>query len=87
VILEPDYFQTRFYRGVVQHKLKNYDSARVDFEASNKLLPTQQADYFLGEISLQKKQYRQALGYFQRVQQAGGQLGNFAGKRIAQLTQ
>jgi len=87
VILEPDYFQTRFYRGVVQHNLKYYDAAKQDFEASNQLLPTQQADYFLGEISLQKKQYRQALGYFQRVQQAGGQLGNVASKRIAQLTQ
>jgi len=87
VALEPSYFQTRFYRGVMNHKLKNFTKAKSDFEASNKLLPTQQADYFLGEIGLQQNQPRQALGYFQRVEQAGGNLGNYASRRIQQLTQ
>ena len=85
VNLEPSFFQTRFYRGVIHHALKNFDSAKQDFEASNKLLPTQQADYFLGEISIAQNQPSQALGYFQRVQQGGGQLGTFAGRRIQQL--
>lgn len=86
VQLEPNYYQTVFFRGTINHKLKNFAVAKQDFEASNRLLPTQQADFFLGEIGVQQNQLRQALGYYQRVQQGGGNLGDFAGRRIQQLT-
>ena len=45
VALEPDYFQTRLYRGLLSNELKQYTQAEQDLEASHRLLPTQIASF------------------------------------------
>lgn len=81
----PEFFRPYVYRGVTHKQLGNIAQAEKDLLASQKLLPTQMATYFLGEIALAKGQRAQAAAYFQQAAQAGGELGEAAKAQLAKL--
>lgn len=83
--LEPQYFAGFFYRGLANQKMKQNTAAEKDLIASNKLLETGVANYYLGEISLAKKQRQSAIQYYQRAAQSGGEVGKAATGKLQQL--
>lgn len=85
VQLEPRYFSGFFHRGLTHHNLKNYRAARQDLLASNKLLETGAANYYLGEIALQTKNRNEAVQCYRRASNSGGDIGKAAISRLRQL--
>ncbi len=72
-------------RGLAERALKNNRAAEQDLLASQRLLPTQNASYTLGQIKLQQGNKEQAIGYFQQVARAGGSLGKQAQVKLQEL--
>jgi predicted Zn-dependent protease len=83
--IEPDYFAGFFYRGLIHQKMENNTAAERDFLASNRLLETGVANFYLGEISLQKKQHQTAINYYRRAAQSGGEVAKAATEKLQQL--
>lgn len=83
--LEPNYFAGFFYRGLAHQKAKRDVAAEKDFISSNKLLETATANYYLGEIALNKNQRQSAITYYRRAAQVGGEVGKAAIGRLKQL--
>lgn len=86
VKLEPSYFAGFYYRGLTHQKLKKNDNAEKDFLASNQLLETSAANYYLGEFSLAKNQRQTAVDYFTRAAKMGGDAGKVAEKKLQELS-
>ena len=59
--------------------------AKNDLLRSRQLLPTAIASFFLGEIALAEEQISQATRYYQEAAQGGGEVGQAARKRLAEL--
>lgn len=72
------FFYYYLQRGLIAEKQKADDSAKVDLEASIKLLPTGPAYYGLGNIALRENQVDQAKEYYKVASGAGGELGKAA---------
>lgn len=83
--LEPQYYAGFLYRGLIHQELKKPNAAEKDFLASNKLLETGIANYYLGEIALGKNQHQSAIGYYRRAAQSGGNVAKAASGRLKQL--
>lgn len=81
----PEFFRPYVYRGVAHKDLGNTAQAEKDLLASQQLLPTQLATYYLGEIALGKGQRSQAATYFQQAAQGGGEIGEAAQAQLAKL--
>lgn len=79
------FFSPYLARGVMLYERGERTKARSDLQQSYKLLPTPTASYYLGELSLQGKQYDQANSYFKFAANAGGALGNQSQKRLQDL--
>lgn len=86
VALEPNYYMTRLYRGMHQYKLQNYQAARNDLETSRRLLPTQPANFLLGDLAERNNDYSSAVSYFQQAAKGGGEMGETANFRIKRLS-
>ncbi len=85
VKLEPTYFAGFFHRALTHNELKNYNAAQKDFISSNRLLETGVANYYLGEIALQNNNRLNAVNYYRRAAQSGGDAGKAATSRLRQL--
>jgi predicted Zn-dependent protease len=83
--LEPQYFAGFFYRGLTHQKMKSNNAAEKDLLASNKLFETATANYYLGDISLAKKQRQSAITYYRRASQGGGDIAKAAQGKLKQL--
>ena len=81
----PEFFRPYVYRGLAHKQLGNTTQAEKDLVASQQLLPTQLAAYYLGEIALGKGQRSAAATYFQQAAQGGGELGEAAKAQLAKL--
>lgn len=81
----PEFFRPYVYRGVAHKQLGNTAQAEKDLVASQQLLPTQLAAYYLGEIALGKGQRSAAATYFQQAAQGGGEIGEAAKAQLAKL--
>ncbi|MBR9909924.1 MAG: M48 family metalloprotease [Gammaproteobacteria bacterium] len=73
--LYPEYYLPLLGSGIAARQLKSYQRAEQDLVASSKLLPTQAAAFYLGEVKLAQGDKQQAITYFQHAAQAGGELG------------
>lgn len=69
--LNPNYYGYYLQRGLLFQKLGLPEGAKTDFIESNKLYPTEEADYNLGKIALFEGHYDQAIHYFDRGQATG----------------
>jgi predicted Zn-dependent protease len=85
VVLNPEYFSPLLGRGSLQLNLGNYAAAEKDLIASVGLLETQPAVFLLGEVSVKLGKLQDAIQYYQRVAQSGGELGQTANQRLQQL--
>lgn len=85
IAANPNFFRPYIYRGMAYKELGNSGNAERDLVASQRLLPTQQASEQLGEIALAKGDRNTARAYFQQVAAGGGEAGERAKARLAQL--
>lgn len=85
VSLEPQFFATRLYRGLLHHQRKEYERARQDLQASHQMLPTQVSNFYLGEIAQQSGNRTLAVNYYRRAAESGGDLGEEAAARMRKL--
>ena len=84
--LNGNYFAGYLYRGLLHYKMSLYTEARNDLIASNRLLETQPANFYLGEIALNNDQKQTAIDYYKKVSSGGGDLRQTALKRLRDLT-
>ncbi|WP_438951890.1 M48 family metalloprotease [Porticoccus sp.] len=81
----PDYFSHHLARGLLRYEQGKKTTARSDLEKSYTLLPTPYAGYYLGEITLESGDQKNAINYFQSAAQGGGEMGKKAQARLAVL--
>lgn len=81
----PDLFSPYLSRGILRFKQGNKSSAETDLIASQKLLPTPPASYFLGEIVLENGDKQRAIQYFQEAAQGSGEIAARAAKQLAAI--
>lgn len=81
----PNFFRPYIYRGMAYRELGNGNNAERDLVASQRLLPTQEASEQLGELALARGDRNTARAYFQQVAAGGGEAGERAKARLAQL--
>ncbi len=81
----PAYFRPYIYRGMAYKELGNSNLAERDLIASQKLLPTQMASEQLGDVALTKGNRNAAAAYYQQVVNGGGENGERAKMKLAQL--
>jgi predicted Zn-dependent protease len=85
IAANPNFFRPYMYRGMAYKELGNTTNAARDLVASQRLLPTQEASEQLGEIALAKGDRNTARTYFQEVVAGGGEAGERAKARLAQI--
>ena len=83
--LEPNYFMGRLFKGLQLHQMANYSQAKVDLEASHRLLPNQTSSFYLGDIAQRNNQRTLARNYYQQAAKGGGKLGEEATGRLQNL--
>jgi len=83
--LYPEYYMPLLGSGIAAKQLKSYSRAIEDLTASNHILPSQSATFYLGEIQLAKGQKQEAIGYFRQAAQGGGDLGKRSQAYLQQL--
>ncbi|ODS24031.1 peptidase M48 [Candidatus Endobugula sertula] len=83
--LEPSYFAPFFYRGLSHQQNQQYKAAQKDLIASNRLLETGIANYYLGEIALINNQRSSAINYYRKASQTGGNVGKAAVEKLKTL--
>ena len=81
----PDYFSPYLGRGVLRYKQEQFSAAKTDLNRSFKLLPTQPAGYYLGEIALRENNTDQAIAYFQVAAQGNNDMAKSASSKLARL--
>lgn len=85
IAANPNYFRPYIYRGMAYKELGNSNLAERDLIASQRLLPTQEASEQLGDIALTKGNRTAAAAYYQQVMQGGGEYGERAKAKLAQM--
>lgn len=85
VSANPEYFSPLLYRGLIGRELKKNSQAEKDLIASYKLLPTQTASYYIGDLAHSRGDTQTAKSYFTRAAQGGGELGQKAQGRLNNL--
>lgn len=83
----PEYFSPLLYRGLIQRELGKKDLAEKDLVASYKLLPTQVASYYIGDLALARGDKATAKSYFSQAAQGGGELGQKAQGQLNKIAQ
>ena len=87
VSLNQSHFRPYLLRGMLHLERRNYDVAREDFTVANRLMPTAEATFGLGEIAEREGDSRTAIGYYQQVARSQSALAATARDRIARLGQ
>ncbi len=85
IATNPNFFRPYIYRGMAYKELGNRNFAERDLIASQKLLPTQEASEQLGDIALAKGDRGTARAYYEQVAAAGGEAGERARAKLAQI--
>jgi predicted Zn-dependent protease len=85
VSLNPGFFAHYLKRGMLNKELGRQRQASSDLQQSLQLLPTGQASYQLGELSLASGNRSAALAYFQQASDGAGELGKAAAQKAARL--
>ena len=80
-----NFFSPYLARGVLLYESGQRIRAKSDLRRSYELLPTPTASFYLGELSLQSKQYAQANSYFTLAAQDSGALGKQSRQKLQSL--
>ena len=85
IAANPNFFRPHLLRGKLHLERGNLDIAAQDLSASNRLLPTADATFGLGEIAQRQGDTQTALRHYQAVANSGSSLAPAARERIARL--
>ena len=80
-----NYYRPYLFRGMLHLKRGNLEIAQQDLSASNRLLPTADATFGLGDIAQRQGDTQTALRYYQAVANSRSSLAPAARERIARL--
>lgn len=85
IVKNDKFFSPYLARGVLLYERGQRTKAKSDLRRSYELLPTPTASYYLGELSLESKQYDQANRYFQLAAKDSGALGKQSRQQLQAL--
>lgn len=85
VQLDNSFFYHYLRRGQVRYERKRYATARVDLEQSLELLPTAEANFFLGNMDKQTGNLDSAIKHYQAAAQSGSEVSKQAQKELVLL--
>ncbi|PVY78384.1 putative Zn-dependent protease [Tamilnaduibacter salinus] len=86
VNLYPQMFSYRLERGLLHLEQDHLELAREDLATANETVPTSIATLRLGDIARQQGDTKQAIAYYQRAAEAGGEVGQEALRKLQNLT-
>lgn len=81
----PNYFLAYVSKGLLEKKLGALNRAKVSLEKSLELLPTQTATFHLGELAVKSGNKDDAVRYFTYAAKGGGEMGQAAAQKLAEL--
>ena len=87
VSLYPEMFKYRLYNGLNALRLNNLDKARENLIQANQTVPTSIAFLRLGDIAVQQNNRNDAIAYYSKAAEAGGEVAEEAKRKLAALTQ
>lgn len=87
VSLYPEMFTYRLHNGLNALKLNNLEEARENLTRANQVVPTSIAYLRLGDIAVRQGDRNEALAYYSKAAEAGGEIAEEAKRKLAALTQ
>lgn len=85
VSLYPEMFVYRIYNGLNALELNNLDKARTNLERANQVVPTSIAYLRLGDIAARQNRRDEAIAYYTKVAEAGGDIAKEAQQKLQAL--
>jgi predicted Zn-dependent protease len=85
VSLYPEMFVYRLYNGLNALKLNNLDKARNNLERANQVVPTSIAYLRLGDIAARQNRRDDAVAYYSKAAEAGGDVAKEAQQKLEAL--
>ncbi|MBW7469551.1 M48 family metalloprotease [Marinobacter sp. F4218] len=86
VSLYPEMFVYRLYNGLNALALNNLDKARTNLERANQVVPTSIAFLRLGDIAAKENRRDEAIAYYSKAAEAGGDVAKEARQKLEALT-
>ncbi|MBU2952639.1 M48 family metalloprotease [Marinobacter sp. F3R08] len=87
VELYPEMFEYRLYNGLAALSLNNLDKARENLTKANETVPTSIAFLRLGDVAVRQNNRDEAIAYYGKAAEAGGDIAEEAKRKLAVLTQ
>ena len=87
VELYPEMFKYRLYNGLNALRLNNLDKARENLTKANETVPTSIAFLRLGDVAVKQNNRNEAIAYYSKAAEAGGNVAEEAKRKLAVLTQ
>ncbi|MEC7376791.1 MAG: M48 family metalloprotease [Pseudomonadota bacterium] len=87
VSLYPEMFKYRLYNGLNALRLNNLDKARENLVRANEVVPTSIAFLRLGDVAVKQNNRKEAVAYYSKAAEAGGDVAEEAKRKLAALTQ
>lgn len=85
VSLYPEMFVYRLYNGLNALELNNLDKARNNLERANQVVPTSIAYLRLGDVAARQNRRDEAIAYYTKVAEAGGDVAKEAQQKLEAL--
>ncbi len=85
VSLYPEMFVYRIYNGLNALELNNLDKARTNLERANQVVPTSIAYLRLGDIAARQNRRDEAIAYYSKAAEAGGEIAKEAQQKLESL--
>ncbi|WP_203300988.1 M48 family metalloprotease [Marinobacter sediminum] len=85
VSLYPEMFVYRIYNGLNALELNNLDKARTNLERANQVVPTSIAYLRLGDIAARQNRRDEAIAYYGKAAEAGGEIAKEAQQKLEAL--
>src|SRR5690606_34243747 len=86
VSLYPEMFEYQLYNGLNELALNNLSQAKTSLERANEVVPTSIAYLRLGDIARQQGRRDEAVSYYSAAAEAGGDIGEEAKRKLADMT-
>ncbi len=82
---DDSFFYHHLRRGQVRYELENFTAARIDLQRSLELLPTEQANFLLGNLDQRAGDMASAIKHYQGASQSNSLLSKRAQKEVVLL--
>ncbi|QSP96568.1 M48 family metalloprotease [Marinobacter salinisoli] len=85
VSLYPEMFLYRLYNGLNALEMNNLDQARENLTRANEVVPTSIGYLRLGDVAAKQSRRDEAMAYYRKAAEAGGEVGNEARRKYEAL--